>query len=161
MDDLTIVILILIIVLVVFFLLREFWTWFFKINQLIEGHKKTNQLLETLIRASDRIADSILANNKTNNNPQANILISGQKESNYILQAAIEESGGFYEIDEKPLYDSIIKYKTINQARNSLNEGYGRLCAAEPELVGKEINGISMFDDALYYKKSKAEIHHV
>lgn len=32
-----------------FFVLRELFTWYWKINKLVEGQEKTNQLLQQLI----------------------------------------------------------------------------------------------------------------
>ena len=37
------------VIIVVFLLLREFWTWYWKVNQLIKGQDETNRLLKKLV----------------------------------------------------------------------------------------------------------------
>ncbi len=40
---------VLLIIIVIFLLTREFWTWYFKINEIVSGQKQTNILLQKLV----------------------------------------------------------------------------------------------------------------
>ncbi len=146
-------IIVFVIAVVVTLLIRQFWLWYWKINKLIEGQNNTNELLNSLVR----IVSSMSIPSKNEDYGQAKIVISGDKQSNYILLAAIEESGQFKDLMENPNNEAEIQYTALRDARNSLHEAHGRLCGAEPDIVG-ERDGIKLFDDILYYKHSKAEI---
>ncbi len=49
MHETALIILIFCIVFLVFIALREFWTWYWKINHLIKEQEKTNMLLSKLV----------------------------------------------------------------------------------------------------------------
>jgi hypothetical protein len=49
MDEMMVILIALAVIIVVFLLLREFWTWYWKINQLIKGQDETNRLLQKIV----------------------------------------------------------------------------------------------------------------
>jgi K+ transporter len=49
MDQLSGLILTIIIVIIVFLVLREFWTWYWKINSLVKNQQETNVLLKQIL----------------------------------------------------------------------------------------------------------------
>jgi hypothetical protein len=49
MEETGTIILVLAIVVIVFLVLREFWTWYWKVNLLLKGQEKTNRLLTQLV----------------------------------------------------------------------------------------------------------------
>lgn len=49
MNDASVVFIAIAITIAVFLVLREFWTWYWKINKLIQGQAETNRLLNKLL----------------------------------------------------------------------------------------------------------------
>jgi hypothetical protein len=49
MEETGTIILVLAIVVIVFLVLREFWTWYWKVNLLLKGQEQTNRLLTQLV----------------------------------------------------------------------------------------------------------------
>lgn len=49
MNSTAVFLIVLAVVIIVFLILREFWTWYWKINQIIQGQEETNGLLRELV----------------------------------------------------------------------------------------------------------------